>query len=120
MALCNIICEDKVIARNTFLADSFFTRLTGLLRSSSINDGEGLLLSPCRQIHTYGMKFDIDAVFLDRDMKIIDIFENIPPGRMSRYYMKGRMVLELPAGTAKKYGLSNGMTLIKQNLLGGV
>lgn len=116
MALCSIIYEDKVVAHKVFIADSFFTRLTGLLSSSSILDGEGLLLCPCRQIHTYGMKFYIDALFLDRDMKIIDIYEYMPPGRMSRYYMKGRMVLELPAGTAKKHGLSNEMMLTKQSM----
>jgi uncharacterized membrane protein (UPF0127 family) len=76
--------------------------MKGLLGRNSLDDGEGLLIRPCKGIHTFGMKFPIDAVFLNRDNRVIAIVNNIPPNRMTRMYLGASSVIELPVGTLDK------------------
>ena len=73
--------------------------MKGLLGRSSLEDGEGLLIRPCKGIHTFGMKFPIDAVFLNKNIRVIAISKNILPNRMTRMYFEASSVIELPAGT---------------------
>jgi uncharacterized membrane protein (UPF0127 family) len=74
--------------------------------------GCGLLLSPCNSIHMFFMLFPIDAVFLDKNNKIMHIEENLMPWRISRYIPRARSVLELPSGTVSKTETKTGDTLI--------
>ena len=84
---------------NVTVADSPFKRMKGLLGRRDFGKGESLWIKPCRGIHTVGMRFSIDVVFLDSDNVIVDIKENIPPNRFSKIVFRARTVLELPAGT---------------------
>ena len=77
----------KVINNNGVLigdrievADTFYSRLKGLLGRTGLEEGQGLLLVPCNSIHCIGMRFAIDAVFMDIDRKVIWIRENMEPG----------------------------------------
>ena len=79
-------------------ADTFTTRLLGLIPRSSLGAEEGLLLEPCAMIHMCFMGFPIDAVFLDRDLKVLRVMENMRPWSFSPWVRGARGVLELPAG----------------------
>lgn len=83
-----------------YLADTFFTRLRGLMYRKSLEVNTGMLIRPCRQIHTFGMKFLIDAVFLNRDGTVVCVRNSIPPRRISPFIPESYQVLELPAGSA--------------------
>lgn len=76
--------------------------MKGLLGRNSLDDGEGLLIRPCKGIHTFGMRFPIDAVFLNRDKRVVAAICNIMPNRMTRMYLGASSVIELPAGTIDK------------------
>jgi uncharacterized membrane protein (UPF0127 family) len=78
------------------LAASCRTRLLGLagLREPP---PAGLLLSPCRAVHTVGMRFPLTLVWLDADDWIVRVDREVPPGRL-RVCARARKVLELPAG----------------------
>lgn len=89
----------KELATDVTVAASFTSRLRGLLGRSSLPAGEGLLIKPCKGIHTFFMKFSIDVIFLDRDNRIVALNLSLPPNRMTRIYLKAVSVLELPAGT---------------------
>ena len=90
----------EVIAENVKKAESFKDRLFGLIPRKSMDKSEGLILEPCSSIHTCFMKFAIDAVFLDENMKVIAIVNSMKPWRFSAWHMSASSVLELKAGIA--------------------
>lgn len=83
-------------------ADSFLTRLVGLLKRTTLGPEEALWLIPSKGIHTVGMKFPIDVVFLNRENVVLGIISGLLPYRMSGVQLRGHSVLELPKGTLKK------------------
>ena len=83
-------------------ADSFLTRLVGLLKRTNLGPEEALWLMPSKGIHTIGMKFPIDVAFLDKDNVVLGIISSLVPYRVTGVRLKGHSVLELPKGTLKK------------------
>ena len=81
-------------------ADTFSSRLFGLIPRRSLGAEEGLWLEPCAMIHMCFMSFAIDAVFLDKGLKVLRVIENFRPWRFSPWVRGARGVLELPAGRA--------------------
>jgi uncharacterized membrane protein (UPF0127 family) len=91
--------KNTVLATAAIIADDSRTRKTGLLKHRSLPAGEGLWITPCEGIHTIGMKFAIDVLFLSRDRKVLKVRNAMPAWRMS-LCLRAHSVLELPAGTA--------------------
>ena len=89
------------------LADSPLTRLRGLLGRDGLDAGEGLLLQPASSIHTFFMRFPIDAVFLDRALVVVGIADEVEPWRAASR-RGAKAVLELPAGESIRRGLAVG------------
>ena len=83
-------------------ADNFFTRLVGLLKRTNLGPEEALWLMPSRGIHTIGMKFPIDIVFLNKSHHVVGLMAGLAPYRISAVHFNGYSVLELPNGTIKK------------------
>jgi len=83
-------------------ADNFLTRLIGLLKRKRLGPEEALWLVPSKGIHTIGMKFPVDAIFLDRDNKVVNVVLGLAPYWVTRIYLRAYSVLELPSGTIKK------------------
>jgi len=94
----------KELARDLAVADTLFTRLKGLLGKSTLPAGEGLWIKPCNSIHTFGMKFPIDVVFLDKGKHVVGVAKALRPNRVSRIYSGASSVIELPAGTIDAAG----------------
>jgi uncharacterized membrane protein (UPF0127 family) len=90
-----------MLADRADIADSSKKRRIGLLKHSSLEPGEGLWIAPCEGVHTFGMKFPIDVVFLNRKRKILKIRPNMVRGRIA-FSLLAHSVLELPAGTLEK------------------
>ncbi|OGS14861.1 MAG: hypothetical protein A2234_10615, partial [Elusimicrobia bacterium RIFOXYA2_FULL_58_8] len=65
-----------------------------------LGEEEGLWLEPCAMIHMCFMRFAIDAVFLDRELRVLRVIENFRPWRFSPWVCGARGVLELSAGRA--------------------
>jgi uncharacterized membrane protein (UPF0127 family) len=80
------------------IADSFRTRLVGLLRDKMLAQGDGLWIKPCNSIHSIGMKFVFDAVFLDKNLRVVHLMPEMKPWQMSKMVWAAKSVLELPAG----------------------
>jgi len=83
-------------------ADNFMTRLVGLLKRRNLGPEEALWLMPSKGIHTIGMKFPIDVLFLTRDNVVLQVITEMRPCRISTVQLRGYSVLELPSGTIKK------------------
>jgi uncharacterized protein len=90
--------RDAVLADKARIADTFFSRLVGLLNRSSLNPGEALIISPSNSIHSFFMRFTFDALFLDRNKRVIALIPGFKPFRTSRIYFKGVITIELPEG----------------------
>ena len=109
MEFRRLTCPERgtVIAEKLGVADSFFSRLKGLLGRDALPQGEGLYIVPCDSIHMFGMKFPIDTVFVDRDLAVLEVVADVPiGGKASCRGAHG--VLELPAGTAERLGVAKG------------
>jgi uncharacterized membrane protein (UPF0127 family) len=80
------------------VADSFLTRLVGLLRDKTLEHGDGLWIVPCNSIHSIGMHFVFDAIFLDKNLRVVHLMREMKPWRISKMVFSAHSVLELPSG----------------------
>lgn len=105
LANCSI---DRQLIGPVILADNFFTRLRGLLGRTFDGTFNGLLLRPCGEIHTMGMKYPIDVAFLNEMGEVISVHHAVPPGKPMIKAKNARMTLELPEGSIEKYNIELG------------
>lgn len=92
--------DNRTLADPCFLAERFWERLMGLMGRAALAPGTGLLLRPCNSIHTFFMKFAIDALYLDSEGKVLAVRRALKPWRMTFPVARARQVLELPSGGA--------------------
>jgi len=95
------ISKNAVVGQRIRVADKAFARLVGLLGTKSLEPGCGLLIEPSSGIHTFGMRFPIDVVSLDAQMRVLGTWEKLGPWRFAAIHWRTRRVLELPAGTIR-------------------
>ncbi|MCR4397473.1 MAG: DUF192 domain-containing protein [Firmicutes bacterium] len=81
------------------LAVTFIRRLRGLMFEKEMPPGHGLVLEPCRAIHTCFMRFPIDAVFISRDWRVVRVERSLAPWRFVPGVRGSFRVLELPCGS---------------------
>lgn len=98
------LSNQQVIAHSFKKADSFLSRLKGLLFTKELPTGCALHILPCRSIHTFFMNYSIDVLYLDSSQKIVAIDEQLRPGLIGKRYVGAASVLELPAGTVRMTG----------------
>ena len=89
-------------------ANRFASRFMGLMYRREMAENHGLLLVPCDEIHTFGMRFDIDTIAISMDNEVLFIDRCIPPNKVRKRVKNCRMVLELCGGVADKLGLTVG------------
>jgi uncharacterized membrane protein (UPF0127 family) len=98
--------RETFVATDTGVADNYLRRLVGLLGKSRrwANNGSGLWIVPCKGVHTIGMMFPIDLIFLDKDHEVVHLEEHVRPFRISKVSLKSFSVLELPVHTIYRTG----------------
>ena len=106
------------VCENCLVADGPLLRMRGLLGRAGLGADEGLLLRPAGSIHTHFMRFAIDALFLDRELRVLDVRSALRPWRMARK-RGAKAVLELRAGEAQRRGVSIGDVLRLEHPTGG-
>lgn len=99
-----------VIIERAFVAKSLISRLKGLMFRKSIPKDEALVFYKASCIHTCFMKFAIDLVYLDKDNKIMKIYNSLNPWRLA-CCLGSKTTLELAGGTASQAALRLGDTL---------
>jgi uncharacterized membrane protein (UPF0127 family) len=110
MAAALIECPTPAGRLRVRLADSFVTRALGLLAGAPLAPDEALLIAPCSSIHTFGMRYAIDVLFLDRAGLILRVAPDVRAGR-ARFGFGARAVLEVRSGVAARQGLAPGAML---------
>ncbi len=93
-----VLVEHGTVARN------LWTRLRGLLARPPLQAGDGLLLRGEKAIHTVGMGYPIDVLFLDRAGRIVHLYHSMPPLRASPFVRRAEDILELPPGILASTG----------------
>jgi uncharacterized membrane protein (UPF0127 family) len=89
--------------RSVWVALTWRARLLGLTALRALPPGTGLLLPRCRSVHTFGMRFALDLVWLDASGTVVRIDRGVPPGRL-RTCRAARSVVELPAAREREGG----------------
>ena len=104
-----VVETGESIASNVTLAKSARQRLFGLMGRSGLDSGGGLLLQPCNGIHTFGLRFPLDVLLLDREYRVLNIRRAVKPNRILLPQRGVVSTLELPAGAA--HGVRTGSRL---------
>lgn len=99
------LTNDTVLADRVRLADSFWSRFRGLMLRPPLARGEGLWLRGVGSIHMLFMRFSIDAVFVDREGRVVRVCRGLRPWTGTAW-ASATDCLELPAGAAA--GLQEG------------
>jgi uncharacterized protein len=102
--------RETFVATEALLADSYLRRLVGLLGKTRrwATLGRGLWIVPSRGVHTIGMLFPIDLIFLGKDKEVVYVEEYVRPFRISKVLLKATSVLELPPHTIYRSGTKIG------------
>ncbi|MCA9401515.1 MAG: DUF192 domain-containing protein [Candidatus Omnitrophica bacterium] len=107
--------QQTLLAENAKIADSFMTRMVGLLNRKFLSQGEALIITRCQSIHMVFMRFSIDAVFADKHDSVVGLVKNIKPYQFSSIFFKASYVIELPVGTIDRTKTGVGDLLQIQN-----
>jgi uncharacterized protein len=102
--------RETFVATEATVADSYLRRLVGLLGKTKrwAQLGRGLWIVPSRGVHTIGMMFPIDLIFLSKEKEVVHVEEHLRPFRISAVSLKATSVLELPAHTVFRTGTQVG------------
>ena len=100
----------RVVCERCRVADRPHTRLRGLLGRQELPPGEGLLLRPAPSIHTWFMRFPIDVVFMDADLRVLDVIASMRPWGLTAR-PRARVVLELASGEGSRRDVRRGDVL---------
>lgn len=101
------------VASDVRVAKSFWQRAKGLLGEKSMPEGSALWIQGsdlvgCNSIHTFFMRFAIDVIFVDRDLKVTKVYRNLGPWRMTWPALGAHSVFELPAGSLSRHQVEVG------------
>jgi hypothetical protein len=95
------------LARCVDIAGDGASRRKGLLGRETLADGEGLWIVPCEAVHTFGMQFPIDLVYVDRHKRVKKVQNSVPARRLSACF-SAHSVIELAAGSVRRTGTKAG------------
>jgi uncharacterized membrane protein (UPF0127 family) len=95
---CNLT-RQSFLSLDVSPADSCLTRLRGLLGRMRLRGDEGLWIVPSQGIHTIGLLFPIDVIYLDAQLRVVHLIEHLRPLRLAPLRLRSASVLELPTRT---------------------
>lgn len=104
--------RSTVLATHVTLALSEATRARGLLGRASLGRGEGLILRPCKGVHSFGMKFAIDVAYVTDVGVVVRVVAPLLPNKAGPMVWRAGWVLELPEGVLRETGTVPGDRLL--------
>lgn len=106
-----LLCDGKVLA-SADIANTARSRRRGLIGQSQIDSA--LVISPCKWIHSFGMKCAIDVLYLDATGAVLKT-EHLDPLRVAAPVLKSKTVVELPSGSIERLGVHIGDVIEVRN-----
>ena len=101
-----------VLARRAKLASSLVDRFFGLMGRRGVEEGGGLLLTKSASIHSFFMRFRFDAIFVDRDNRVVKVVPSMRQWWLAFGGRGAKDTIELPAGTAERTKTEAGDQLV--------
>ncbi len=98
------VSKGTTLAEQAQVARSYWSRLIGLTGRRALDEGEGLLLSPCSSVQCFLMRFPIDVIFIDQEAQVVKVVPSLRPLRVSLGGRGAWAALEVPVGTAARSG----------------
>lgn len=104
------VTRQSLVASRLSVANTHLRRLIGLMGTTKqvFSSGSGLWIVPCHGVHTIGMRYPIDVIYLDEKKRVIRVEENVRPWRVTPMVMESASLIELPAHTAFDTGTQVG------------
>ena len=102
----------RVIVPRLEIADTMWKRTVGLIGRIFLQPDSGLWLEPCSGIHTFGMRFPIDVLFLSKEMRVLCLFKHVRASRFCGPIWRARTAVELPAGTIEAKSVEVGKVYV--------
>lgn len=105
------LCEvdtGRVVVERLELARSLWKQTIGLLGRKTFPEDTGMWLEPCSSIHTMGMQFAIDVLFLDASGRLLRAVRDLKPWRICWPVWRARVVVEIPAGSIALWNIQPG------------
>lgn len=96
------LTRNQLIARQGKAARTYFERFRGLIGTKCFGEDDGLWIPKCQGVHTFGMAFPIDVVFLDARKKVVGIRKDLVPNCVGPVFLAAHSVLEFAAGTIER------------------
>jgi uncharacterized membrane protein (UPF0127 family) len=97
-----------VLADRAGWYSSAWHRFRGLMLRRSLPSGEGIVLAPCGSVHMAFMRFAIDAIYIDKEQRVVKLARNLKPYRVSFGGRRAHSTIELPQGTAGRFDIAIG------------
>ena len=88
----------EILFSNVFIPKSHFRRVLGLIGKRALDEGVALMITGCGSIHTHFMCFNMDAIFVDKSLKVQSIYKNIRPWRFVFAGPSSYSVIEFTSG----------------------
>lgn len=100
--------RSRVFVGKVLIANNFMTRLKGLIGSKTLSSFQGLLIKPCKQVHTIGMSYPISIWYIDKKLEIVKIIDDLGPYKISPYVQNSHLIIEFPCKWAEITGSKEG------------
>lgn len=100
--------KNQIIATHVELADTFIKRAVGLLGHKNLDKENCMWFDECKSIHTIGMRFSLDVIFVDKNMVVKKVLLNVKPGRLTFPVWSARSAFEFSAGALEKQNIQPG------------
>ena len=91
--------RDRELGQRIEVARGFFSRLRGLIGRRGWGKTDGFWIEPCSGVHAFGMRFTIDVVLVDEELRVL-LVQTLKPWRVGKIDLRAYAALELPVGTA--------------------
>lgn len=104
--------DSSIVVERLEIPNTAIGRMRGLLGRDGLSSGDGMLLTDCRWVHTWFMRFPIDVVFLNATYQVVGLRANLHPWRFSPLVFAACMTLELPAGSIARLGIQQNAQLL--------
>ncbi|MCK5580871.1 MAG: DUF192 domain-containing protein [Candidatus Omnitrophica bacterium] len=98
------------------MADTAVSRLVGLLNRKHLPQEEALVITDCRSIHMFFMRFAIDVIFADKNKKVVGLVKNIKPFFMSPYFFRAYYAIEASSGVIELSKTQLGDSIVFEEL----
>ena len=102
------------VAASIRRADRLTSQAVGLMFRRSLAPGDGLWLIPCNGLHTFGMRFPIDVIVLDKGLCVLNIIHALAPFRVLSPVILGHSIVELAAGAAAEVSTGDQLEMVER------